>query len=208
MNETSDWVGLLDGLVFSDGCIRIPPGCRRPRYVQTSKSREFLEWVASWLPTSSKVSGPQRQGAYTHYQLTTPVSEIYTSAFERWYGTGKKAIPSDFAVTRSTMLGAYLGDGSINRGRVSLSTYAFERGALLRLVIDPLSRLGIEGRLTPRNVVEIRRAPSVLFLELIGEPPVEALAYKWAAPPESYRTRIAVAALRAAHTQLIERGIV
>ena len=174
---------LLDGLLLSDGNLTVPGQCKHPRYQQTCKEPLFLEWVASWLPTPSKIKGPQQSGRYQYWFLYTPTSDAYRRDFDRWYPDGKH-IPDDLIITPAVLLGEYLGDGCLSTAgvcqRIEFGTYGFERSEVEALR-EKLCQVNLPFTLSKRGHLTLRGGLVKRFLEYIGPCPVESLAYKWKA---------------------------
>ena len=178
------WIELLDGILMSDGNLTIPGQCRSPRYQQTCKEPTFLEWVGSWLPTGSRISGPHAAGKYQYWLLSTRTDPIYMPFYNHWYPNGKKRLPSDLKITPSLLLTEYLGDGFLQADaykklqHIELGTYGFAPESLLEL-LPKLSQQGLEFRRKPNNALHLRGGCVQKFLDYIGPCPVPALAYKW-----------------------------
>lgn len=169
---------------MSDGNLTIPGQCRSPRYQQTCKEPTFLEWVASWLPTESRISGPHPSGKYQYWLLSTRTSPLYTPVYERWYPYGKKRLPADLNISPHLLLTEYLGDGFLladeekKLQHIEFGTYGFKKDDLVGLVAK-LQRQGLEFRLTAKNALYLRGGRVKSFLDYIGPCPVVALGYKW-----------------------------
>ncbi len=178
------WTELLDGILMSDGNLTIPGQCHYPRYQQTCKEPTFLQWVSSWLPTESRISGPHPSGPYQYWLLSTRTSPIYTPFFQHWYPQGKKKLPADLTVTPDLLLTEYLGDGFLladakkKLQRIELGTYGFDRQSLLEL-LPKLEQAGLTFQLKPNNALHLRGGRVKTFLDYVRPCPVPALAYKW-----------------------------
>ena len=169
---------------MSDGNLTVPGQCRSPRYQQTCKEPTFLEWVGSWLPTASRISGPHPSGKYQYWLLSTRTDPIYAPFYYRWYPNGKKHLPPDLEMTPSLLLTEYLGDGFLlanaakKHQHIELGTYGFSEQSLLEL-LPKLSGQGLDFRLKPNNALNLRGGCVKKFLDYVGPCPVPALAYKW-----------------------------
>ena len=178
------WNELFDGILMSDGNLTIPGQCRFPRYQQTCKEPTFLEWVASWLPTPSRISGPHTAGKYQYWLLSTRTNSIYTPIYQHWYPNRKKRLPPDLEITPNLLLTEYLGDGFLlaeekkKLQHIELGTYGFESQSLVDL-LPKLSQQGLDFRLKPNNALHLRGGSVQRFLNYIGPCPVPSLAYKW-----------------------------
>jgi len=178
------WIELLDGILMSDGNLTIPGQCHFPRYQQTCKEPTFLEWVSSWLPTLSRVTGPHPSGKYQYWLLSTKTNAIYTSAYQHWYPQGKKHLPDDLKITPKLMLTEYLGDGFLHVDaakklqHIELGTYGFKEAAVLDL-LPKLQQQGLDFRRKSNNALNLRGGRVQSFLDYIGPCPVPALSYKW-----------------------------
>ncbi len=178
------WENLLDGILMSDGNLTIPGQCRSPRYQQTCKEPTFLEWVASWLPTPGRISGPHASGKYQYWLLSTRTDPLYSAAYQRWYPDGRKRLPGDLQITPPLLLTEYLGDGFLLADaarriqRLELGTYGFAREDLREIVVK-LEREGLKFRLKANKALYLNGSQVCKFLRYIGPCPVPALAYKW-----------------------------
>lgn len=180
------WKELLDGILMSDGNLTIPGQCHYPRYQQTCKEPTFLQWVNSWLPTESRVSGPHPAGRYKYWLLSTRTSVIYAPFYAHWYPNGKKVLPEDLEISPELLLTEYLGDGFLLADiqkkvqHVEFGTYGFEEKAVINL-LPKLKQQDLEFRRLPNNALYLRGSQVKSFLEYIGPCPVPSLFYKWQA---------------------------
>ena len=162
----------------------IPGQCRYPRYQQTCKEPTFLQWVGTWLPTQSRISGPHSAGKYQYWLLSTKTDAIYLPAYQRWYPQRKKLLPADLQITPELLLTEYLGDGFLLANaqkklqHIELGTYGFEKQSLVDL-LPKLSQQKLDFRLKPNNALNLRGSCVQKFLDYIGPCPVPSLAYKW-----------------------------
>lgn len=178
---------LFEGLMLSDGHLELPRACSFPRYSQTCKETEFLEWVASILPVPSKIYGPYLHTSpsssklYEGFVLKTNTDEWFAEYHERWYRKKTKYIPEDFKVTSASMLTAYMGDGCLHdRQRVSLAMNCFSRESIDRLLVLPLRQHGMHHwRVDKRNVIYSDAETTPKFIAFTGPCPVGSLNYKW-----------------------------
>jgi len=180
------WIELLDGILMSDGNLTIPGQCRYPRYQQTCKEPTFLQWVSSWLPTESRITGPHPSGKYQYWLLSTRTNAVYTSIYQHWYPQGKKRLPLDLQITPELLLTEYLGDGFLSADaekqlqHLEFGTYGFDEQSVNEL-LPKLRQKGLDFRRLPNNALYLRGSQVKLFLEYIGLCPVPALSYKWSA---------------------------
>lgn len=178
------WIELLDGILMSDGNLTVPGQCHFPRYQQTCKEPTFLDWVSSWLPTASRISGPHSSGKYYYWLLSTRTNPVYMPVYRRWYPNRKKRLPADLDITPSLLLTEYLGDGFLMANsekklqHIELGTYGFDRASLTEL-LPKLSDQELDFRLKSNNALNLRGGLVKKFLDYIGPCPVPALAYKW-----------------------------
>ena len=178
------WIELLDGILMSDGNLTIPGQCHCPRYQQTCKEPTFLQWVSSWLPTESRISGPHLSGNYHYWLLSTKTSAVYAPFYVRWYPHRKKKLPADLEVSPNLLLTEYLGDGFLLADaqkkiqHIELGTYGFEEQSVFDL-LPKLKDKGFGFRRLPNNVLYLRGSQVKSFLQYVGSCPVPALAYKW-----------------------------
>lgn len=180
------WVELLDGILMSDGNLTIPGQCHYPRYQQTCKEPTFLQWVGSWLPTESRISGPHAAGKYQYWLLSTKTNAVYAPAYQHWYPQAKKRLPSNLHVTPELLLTEYLGDGFLladaqkKLQHIEFGTYGFEEQSLIEL-LPKLKQENLDFRRLPNNALYLRGSQVKAFLKYIGSCPVPALSYKWSA---------------------------
>lgn len=182
---------LFEGLLLSDGNLHRPGACHFPRYQQSCKEAEFLEWVASLLPVPSKIYGPYEKfiggrGPYFYYVLKTNTDEWFDEYLKRWYRDGKKIIPDDFVTNADSMLTTYMGDGCLNhRSTISLALNSFDRDSIDSRIISCLAASGMDHWYYEknRNVVYSNTETAHKFLDLVGSCPVSSLKYKWDIKP-------------------------
>jgi len=180
------WNELLYGILMSDGNLTIPGQCHYPRYQQTCKEPTFLQWVSSWLPTESRISGPHSAGKYQYWLLSTRTSAIYAPFYAHWYPQRKKKLPADLEISPNLLLTEYLGDGFLLADaqkkvqHVELGTYGFEEQSLINL-LPKLKQHSLGFRRLPNNALYLRGSQVKSFLEYIGPCPVPSLSYKWQA---------------------------
>ena len=180
------WIELLDGILMSDGNLTIPGQCHYPRYQQTCKEPTFLEWVRSWLPTDSRISGPHPSGKYQYWLLSSRTNAIYAPAFQHWYPEGKKRLPADLQISPELLLTEYLGDGFLladaqkKLQHLELGTYGFEEQSVIGL-LPKLKQQKLDFRRLPNNALSLRGSQVINFLRYVGPCPVLALSYKWSA---------------------------
>lgn len=176
---------LLDGLLLSDGSLGRPRDCYWPSYQQTSSQRSFLEWCQQLLPTPTTITGPHTARVegkdYSYWLLRSGTHPCYEKLWQRWYGQGRKAIPEDFAVSKRSMLTAYLGDGSSGRTTksVSIALYAYPHQESEERVARPLRELGFTCRVSRVGVLLFNAASMQDFLDFLGLCPVPVYDYKW-----------------------------
>jgi hypothetical protein len=186
----------LEGLLLSDGSISLPKsrsrGLRKlrtinARYQQTSATPEFLQWSAQWLPTTSKISGPNKVRVedkfYKSWMLRSPADPAYTAMYHRWYPSGRKQLPPDLSLDSPLLLAAYLGDGCSGQTTksVSLAMYGYtveER----QWLANSLRALGFEAVAQRSGSIEFKIRSMAAFLEFIGPCPVAAYSHKWHIP--------------------------
>ena len=118
----------IDGLVISDGSIRLPKRNKNPTYCQKMALR-YKEWGDKIVDNlnlfgySSRLCESVRK-AHTikgYYYPDTKVIECYTKTNsklhyyrERWYEDGSKVIPKDINMSDQFLANWYMGDGSVH----------------------------------------------------------------------------------------------
>lgn len=188
----------FDGIMLSDGNVSYPAVAsptRNPRFQQTSKHREFLEWVEISTGLELRYSGPmdaylkQTGRTYQYHIARSRCREDLRGERERWYpGNARKIVPPDFKVTPTSMMAAYLGDGSTGRTSPSLilAMYGYTWLEVDRHLVEPLRAIGFsvghyacktQGR--GGGQIGFARASMQDFLDWIGPCPVRSYDYKW-----------------------------
>ena len=181
---------VLYGALLGDGCLWKSKQGRNAQFTYTSKSRQHVEFVYQQLgiPCAQGIqeyvyTDKRTQKTYTRYCFRTEHNITFEEERQRWYPNGKKIVPKDIALTPTTCLIWYIGDGSLNNVKssqfIKLSTDAFS----VENVQDLCNQLSAfdahywSNHGQPR--LYISRQYIRHFLEYIGPCPFNDYAYKW-----------------------------
>ncbi len=178
---------MIEGLIGSDAYLsRSSPEGQSAMNV-VSKFIEFRDHLASRLSScgfSPRLDTRPVNGK-DYYWVTTDACVNLIPYHERWYGGGPKHLPDDFAVTKSSMLYWYLGDGGLNKHggatTVRIATYAFSSVSTVRLANSIMSAIGNVAKVYWHDgpVIYMAAQSARDFLEYIGPSPVKCFDYKW-----------------------------
>lgn len=185
---------VLYGALLGDGCLWKSKHGRNAQFTYVSKSRQHVEFVYQQLgiPCAQGIqeyvyTDKRTQKTYTRYLFRTEHNITFEEERQRWYPNGKKIVPNDIALTPTTCLIWYIGDGSINNVKASqfikLSTDAF-LVENVQYLCNQLSAFGahyLSNHGQPR--LYIPRQYIRQFLEYIGPCPFDDYAYKWSFKP-------------------------
>lgn len=166
----------FEGLILSDGNISKSKNGTHPRYQQTCKEPTLLKWCRdNALIIEANIGGPYCASGY--WMLRSRNNPELDSWFVRWYGSGKKALPSDFVISPYIMMTAFLGDGSLNRypGRTSFIKLAFTYGLVPKdreRIAEMLNSFHFEASIQKAGDIRLSCVGSRKFLDWIGPCPV------------------------------------
>lgn len=185
---------VFDGMMLSDGHLQKGKRSRNARFRLSCKHAEFANTFKmhagnfNWSDISIRnVFDKRTNKTHISCRLDSKVDERLTEQHSRWYPNGKKIVPRDISLDRSTLMWWYLGDGFLTRKksrpnyrRIGLATEGFTdddieflRSKLIELLGD--DSIYIEGR-------EIMIAKKALcnFIKIVGlKSPVSCYQYKF-----------------------------
>lgn len=128
----------LTGVLLGDGCIATRSG-RNARLQYTSKDAAVVQLVADVFSTCGmRVPYPRREyaapGHWTarcaqQFSTYSAANLLWSAERRLWYPHGVKVVPHEVALTPTSLLYWYLGDGNLARSsygnRVNFSTHGF-----------------------------------------------------------------------------------
>lgn len=178
----------FDGLMISDGSLvaSMSDGRRRNAKISCAfKYEEFAKYIINNLDLNSNVgykihkSDRYKNGSCGQYWFMSQNNIFFTKERGRWYPSGIKKIPNNFRFSPTSMNIAYLGDGSISDGAVSLSLNAFSHDEIDDIIGKKLTDIGLKFTIQKTKILRITRASTPDFLSFIGKCPVKCYEYKW-----------------------------
>lgn len=195
---------VIEGTIFSDASLRKTKINPDFHFIQTERSKEYVEYVANEfsieLEVRKRIDKPTRfvKIPRTSYYFRTFATKDLLSYHDRWYPDGRtKIIPDDFEITPISLLHAYLGDGYLRKHtskKQKTHTYSafctdsFTLEDIERNFMKPLEEkhgiytwvdwhYGKEREKRPR--VAIRTKSMADFFNFLGPCPVKCFEYKW-----------------------------
>lgn len=191
---TQDQKEIFDGLATSDAHLgRCETPLANSYFRLQCKYKGFAEAVKSslnlnWSPIKHKFIYDQRtKKTYEHYWLNSRRDTFITSQRKRWYPEGKKIVPSDFQVTRLSLLWWYIGDGCLSRKksrptyrRIQLAVDCFSEEEKVSLVEKLKYFLKDDNVYRETDGIVISRSGVNKFANIVGlKSPVEEYQYKF-----------------------------
>lgn len=190
-----DFQSIFDGLLLSDGGIRLQPRKINCVYYQSSSHRGFLLHVMEILKQNGFTFGDWCPSRYVVkkmnnaviYGMNSRVNSYSTSERKRWYPEGKKIVPRDLILTPLAVKYWYYGDGSLSYAHgetleIHLATHGFTDDDAKFLQERLQKDCGFSSRLhreKGKPVIVIRRTNMRDFLEYIGSWNFDCYRYKW-----------------------------
>lgn len=193
-----EWV---DGFLLGDGHIAETSAAGIAAYATISSSNENWAQYAMKgfdayqpLPPKKRPNGKGVDGgslfAWQSSTLSHPDLKVHR---DRWYPGGKKRIPLDVRLTGTSLRLWYIGDGSMDKGFVSIAAYDFSR-VEVETVVEKMARdLGIVFTIHEKPghgtgmTIYLPATYTSTFFDLIGkECPVEGYEYKFEASPDRW----------------------
>jgi len=183
---------VFDGMMLSDGFLE--KAAKNARFKLSCKHEEFAKVFQqrsgsfNWTePTCRDIHDKRTEKIYKSWRLTSKVDERLTKEYQRWYPEGKKIVPKDITLDKSTLLWWYLGDGSLyrkksrpNYRRIVLCTqgFTFEDVNFLKAKLEEL--IGTDSIYIEENQIVIGRKALCNFIKIIGlKSPVSCYEYKF-----------------------------
>lgn len=171
---------VLDGLMLGDGHLELAPGGQSARYCHSSKHAETLRAIAQSL-RSLTFSAPKKFFArvWCWWMKSLSYAQLLP-LYQRWYGTGRKAVPADLKITKAAAYWWFIGDGSITRSRydIKLSSEGFSERCR-RIITLELQRSGIKSRIDGAGRIWIPATHAQRFYAFIGSCKNPEYSYKW-----------------------------
>lgn len=183
---------VFDGMMLSDGYLEKP--AKNARFKLSCKYEEFARTFQqrsgsfNWAEIFCSHIYDKRTGkTYTSWRLSSNIDERFTVEHKRWYPEGKKIVPKDIILDKSTLLWWYLGDGSLyrkksrpNYRRIVLCTQGFtpEDVDFLKSKLQEL--IGNDSIYTEDNQIVIAKRSLCNFIKIIGtKSPAICYQYKF-----------------------------
>ena len=184
---------VLNGALLGDGCLYLHKNAVNANFQYTSKSRQHVEFVTSFLKdqwsgkgiTGDSYFDKRTNKTYYRFSYRTYVNKTFTNEYYRWYISGVKIIPHDLILTPLTCLIWYLGDGCINRANrsefIKIATHCFAKEDLEGILLPQLKNFeaSLIKAKDDQYFIYIPHRMEELFLNYIGECPFSDYEYKW-----------------------------
>lgn len=173
----------LEGCIIGDGHLERSGNAR---LVYNCKEPEFTSLVAMYMANlgigGTTHTKPNGYGTGFTYQFSSHVSPLLTHMHERWYGTGRKALPEGFILTPRIANIWYCGDGGFDSDKgylrqIAIAVHCFspiERD----LLTTQLCQYGFAAR-QRRAMIYITKLSIPSFLQWLGPAPASCYEYKW-----------------------------
>ena len=89
-------------------------------------------------------------------------------------------LPQDFVVTPTSLNILYLCDGKLHKSdAISLCVESFDKNTIENILIDQISKIGINCWIDKRNRVYVSSSHKDKFLNFIGSCPINCYKHKW-----------------------------
>jgi len=185
---------VFDGMMLSDGHLQKSTKSKNARFSLSCKYEEFaktfqrLSGSFNWTESHCRdIYDKRTNKTYTSWRLSSKTDERFTIEHKRWYPEGKKIVPKDLILDKTTLVWWYLGDGSLNRKksrpnyrRVVFCTQGFtvQDVDFLKLKLEEL--FGNDSIYIEENQIIIAKQSLCSFIKFIGiESPVSCYQYKF-----------------------------
>lgn len=175
--EIQDWI---DGFMLSDMHIR-----DHGAFSFNLKYLEFAQFISSKLfPYQFSIKSYESKSINSGKSRTHPDIKIER---ERWYSNGTKILPEDCVVNKNSLMGLYLGDGTLHkiRGWIGIYTmnFTWQENEIL---CEKIKSLGLNCRVKngskTQPMIYFSRPNAINFLDYLGTCPVNCYMYKFNMP--------------------------
>jgi len=192
-DENTDFI---DGLLLGDGCL-IRKSNISAKYSHADKHSAYIIWLLDKIESfgisqSGKIRMRETQAMgyrSVAYDFNTKSYIELLDIYKRWYIDGKKRVPQDLCLSKTSCMNWYIGDGCLKiskqrsgRPSIVLYTNGFLKNDVL-LLIEKLMEIGICAVRQPsRNTLRLNHENTLKFLDYIGpcpEPIWHCYGYKW-----------------------------
>lgn len=185
---------VFDGMMLSDGYIEKRSESSSARFRLSCKYEEFARCFANYTGIGKNInlashsySDKRTNKTYTGYRLDSKSNYEFVLQHTRWYPNGKKIVPRDIILDRTTLLWWYLGDGHLNKKkarpnyrRVVLSTQGFVNEDIDFLKSKVVEKFGEDSvYIENRNIIIGRKALCKFAKEMGNKSPVNCYQYKF-----------------------------
>ncbi len=197
---TDEW-SVLVGSLLGDGCLRVPPHCTRPLYVETHclKQEAYLRWKAEKLQRfaprfwrSVSLSGWRGRPPYSRVHMCTGTAGAFWPLRQAFYPGGKKRLPVELLPLLTPLAVAiwYMDDGSFAplygrpsgnriRSHVEIAVHCWtseECGALGGRI---QTMFGVTPTITSRGLLRLGADDSEIFLRALDPFAAPGMGYKF-----------------------------
>jgi hypothetical protein len=113
---------IFDGVILSDGGLKLPQGYKNSYFAMAQSREERLDWMTSirevLVALGVQCESPKprqcvsRGKTFFQWWLQSHVSPWLTEQYYRWYPNGVKIVPPNIIITPITLANWFMGDGS------------------------------------------------------------------------------------------------
>jgi LAGLIDADG DNA endonuclease family len=189
-----NFIEWMDGFLLGDGALALNKTGTKARAQIHVKHRSFAAYMMRgfrrYCPCEPRSYNQGR--SWTAYTLQS--GELYQQ-HRRWYPDGRKRIPSDLRLGRTSLLLWYLGDGMLsvreekNSVEIRFANENFTQHELTHILLPQLEQLGVCAAITTERNIAVRIRSLRRFFALVGRTsPVACYWYKFAVPAWRFDT--------------------
>ena len=195
-NLSKQQLSIFDGIIISDGYLKIGKKSKNASFSLTTSVLEFAQKTFSifpdfpWATTPIRIMNRYDKRTNKYYKsifLESRVSDFFTLQRKRWYPDGKKIVPKDIFIDKDFLLWWYIGDGHLHRKksrhkyrRVILSTDSFCVPDIYFLIDKLRNLLGNNVYLENKKRIVISSQSLCQFIDIIGTvSPIKHYQYKF-----------------------------
>ena len=185
---------VIDGLLLGDGFINKS----NSSLGLNTASKEFADYVFTLLDRAvwtnagimeCKTYDKRIRKTLTIYRMVSKPNKFFEEERNRWYNDeGKKIVPNNVRLDKTSILLWYLGDGTLSQhfskkqtSEIKICTNSFLKENIESTILPGISRFCARVRVINKKepVVIIPRKAIQDFLDFIGEPPFAEYSHKW-----------------------------
>lgn len=192
MNNSTNILHIIEGCLLGDGHLELPRNGKNASFSYGSSSEEHVKYVHTFFVNyctdnykkikRREIYDKRTDKTYVNYSFRTKALPIFTEQHERFYVNRVKIVPNNIVLNKELLRLWYIGDGELEKkyGYIKLHTNSFTYDEVLFLcellsIFDakPLKKN------SGQYLVTVPRRKVGLFLEYIGECPINDYKHKW-----------------------------